>query len=501
MSLRPVSTCRKTEADQSSTAPTHTLSGRDDETESLTPAETSDITTPLVNYSKRPTDRFKFYPNISFVWILLVYYRIYHEDGAIPSKAPAAPGDPFLGRIKARSVPPPRRDTVKAVKLSIAKVEKIEIKDRPNTSLFLTPYSQSPMGDADKVTALNRTTGPGSTPQDPLAFVAKVSVPVSAFQFRGRGGLKSAGVPDTTPDSEIRYRTSIQHSPIFLFVLTSQLLWEVYYLLYDDNYEVPSKIAFDPEEPSLGRIRIDSVPPPHSAVTIKRCISRVERTPAIAYAQLFADLSCNTPLKEDHISFLRTDCPGLSRMNPMAIVQNLSIPDGRYVVKNRTADIYWNAGYNPIKNVVRIRRSSIEGAKECNFAQVNEHRLQLFKVQRIILFWSGTSHMMLMVTSSWHHRMLHPRGLVLRWLGLRFQFRGDWYQRIAHFSSQSDHNTFCGIICHTFFFSSLTSDLDPFSRNPRVSAAQPNLPEMDRSSLGVRIFCFWLTVMSIPVFR
>ena len=58
---------RKTEADQSSTAPTHTLAGRDDETESLTLAETSDITTPLVNYSKRPTDRFKFYPNISFV--------------------------------------------------------------------------------------------------------------------------------------------------------------------------------------------------------------------------------------------------------------------------------------------------------------------------------------------------------------------------------------------------------------------------------------------------
>ena len=300
--------------------------------------------------------------------------------------APAAPGDPFLGRIKARSVPPPHRDTVKAVKLSIAKVENIMIEDRLNTSLFLTPYSQSPMGDTDKVTALNRTTGPGSTPQDPLAFVAKISV--SPFQFIGRGGLKSAGVPDTTPDSEIRYRTSIQHSPTFLFVLTSQLelLWEVYYLLYADNYEVRSLIAFDPEEPSLGRIRIDSVPPPHSAVTIKRFISRVERTPAIAYAQLFADLSCNTPLNEDHISFLRTDCPGLSRMNPMAIVQNLSIPDGRYVVKNRTADIYWNAGYNPIKNVVRIWRSSIEGAKECNFAQVNEHRLQLFKVQRIILF-------------------------------------------------------------------------------------------------------------------
>ena len=287
--------------------------------------------------------------------------------------APAAPGDPFLGRIKARSVPPPHRDTAKTVKLSIAKVENIMIEDRLNTSLFLTPYSQSPMGDTDKVTALNRTTGPGSTPQDPLAFVAKISG--STFQYEG-----SAGVPDTTPDSEIRYRTSIQHSPTFLFVLTSQLLWEVYYLLYADNYEVPSKMAFDPEEPSLGRIRIDSVPPPHNAVTIKRCISRVERTPAIAYAQLFADLSCNTPLTEDYMSFLRTDCPGLSPMNPMAIVQvqNLSIPDGRYLVKNRTVDIFWSAGHNPINNVY-MWRGAIETAKESNFALVNEHRLQLFK--------------------------------------------------------------------------------------------------------------------------
>ena len=56
--------------------------------------------------------------------ILIVFYRIYAEDGAVPSKTPT-PGDPFLGRIKARSVPPPHRDTAKAVKLTIARVENI----------------------------------------------------------------------------------------------------------------------------------------------------------------------------------------------------------------------------------------------------------------------------------------------------------------------------------------------------------------------------------------
>ena len=151
-------------------------------------------------------------PHFSFAWILLVYYRIYAEDGAIPSKTSVASGDPFLGRINAISVPPPH--TIKAVKHSIAKVE--DIKDRTSTSLFLTPYSKSPMRDSNKVTILNRT-GLGSTPQEPLALVAKMSGSErSALESEERGGLVSAEEPYTTPP-EVRYRTSIQHSPTFSF--------------------------------------------------------------------------------------------------------------------------------------------------------------------------------------------------------------------------------------------------------------------------------------------
>jgi hypothetical protein len=143
---------------------------------------------------------------------LLVYYRIYAVDGAIPSKTPVTPGDPFLGRINAVSVPPPH--TANAVKRSIAKVE--NIKDRGSTSLFLTPYSQLPMGDTDKVAILNLT-GPGSMPQEPLALVAKMShYERRALESGGRDGLASAEELDTTPQ-EIRYRTSIQHSPAFSF--------------------------------------------------------------------------------------------------------------------------------------------------------------------------------------------------------------------------------------------------------------------------------------------
>ena len=143
--------------------------------------------------------------------ILLVYYRIYAEDGAIPSKTPTT-GYPFVGHIKARSVPPPH--TVKAVKHSIAKVE--GIKDPTTSGLFLTPCSQSPMGDADIVNIL-KGTGPGSSPQEPLALVAKMSdSDRSAMESGERAELASAESDTTSPD--IRYRMSNQHSLTFLFL-------------------------------------------------------------------------------------------------------------------------------------------------------------------------------------------------------------------------------------------------------------------------------------------
>ena len=133
----------------------------------------------------------------------------------------------------------------------------------------------------------------------------------------------------------------------------------MYYLLYADDWVVPSKVAFDEEEPFLGRIRCDSVAPPHTLASIKRHISRVEKTPGLANADLFANISSDAPLKEGNISIFGTDVPGLSPYEPMAIVQtpivqveSPLIPDGRYIIKNRAADIFWNSAHqNPMKVV------------------------------------------------------------------------------------------------------------------------------------------------------
>ena len=133
------------------------------------------------------------------------------------------------------------------------------------------------------------------------------------------------------------------------------MLGKVYYVLYADGYAMQSNVAFDSEEPSLGRIRVHSIAPPHSPTSIKQCISRAESNPAIqvAYAaDLFVDTSCETPLIEDHIS-LCTDGPGLSPDEPMAIVLTTPIlgPDGRYYIKNRAEDIFWSAENNIISTV------------------------------------------------------------------------------------------------------------------------------------------------------
>jgi hypothetical protein len=151
-------------------------------------------------------------------------------------------------------------------------------------------------------------------------------------------------------------------------------LGKVYYVVYADDYAVPSKVAFDPEEPSLGRIRADSVTPPQCPASIKRCISRVERNPAIASAaDLFADISCETPLG-GHIS-LNTDSRGMSPNEPMAIVLDPPIPgpeDGKYFIKNRAADIYWGAGHNPITTVY-FYHCTMEKAKRYVDTKVDEY--------------------------------------------------------------------------------------------------------------------------------
>ena len=78
--------------------------------------------------------------------------------------------------------------------------------DPTRISLFLTPYNQSPMADANKVTILNRTAGPGYTSQKPLALVAKMSDSERRVLESGREVGPSS---PNTPSPGIKYCMSI----------------------------------------------------------------------------------------------------------------------------------------------------------------------------------------------------------------------------------------------------------------------------------------------------
>ena len=174
----------------------------------------------------------------------------------------------------------------------------------------------------------------------------------------------------------------------------------MYYQIFAQYSVIPSKVPAG--EPSIGRIRGDSVAPPHNLASLKRRISRVEETPAIVNADFFAG---DDPLREGYISILGTDGPGLSEDEPMSILQTpvvqveSPIPEGRYGIKSRAVGFLWNsAGKNPIE-VIRFFNGYMQ-AKDMNDFQVRGI-LQLFKCSMDnSLFRSGTSRMILTVTSS-----------------------------------------------------------------------------------------------------
>ena len=130
-------------------------------------AFSEEINTSDPRYRKRNSSMHHTFPTNAF---FVVYYRVYTEDGAIPSKTPLNAGDPYLARILAKSVAPPH--TVSSLKRCLSKVESIV--NHRQTSLYLSTSSQTPMDDGHRLSLLNGS-GPGSIPQEPMALVVKSS--------------------------------------------------------------------------------------------------------------------------------------------------------------------------------------------------------------------------------------------------------------------------------------------------------------------------------------
>ena len=291
-----------------------------------------------------------------------VYYQVYANNSDVPSKVAFDEEEPSLGRIRCDSVASPH--TLASIKRHISRVE--ETPELANADLFADISSDAPLKEGNIL--ILGTDCPGLSPDEPMAIVQTPIVQVEIRIQDGRYAIKS-------PAADIFWNSAAR-------------------------------------DPTLGRIRGDSVAPPHSLASIKRHISRMEETPELANADLFADISSDAPLKEGNVSILSTDVPGLpvSPHDPMAVVQKpivqkplvqveIRIPDGRYAIKNRAADIFWNsAGRDPITVVFYFYNTQVQ-VKDNIYFQVRRI-LPLFKCSKDnSLFRSGTSHMILMVTS------------------------------------------------------------------------------------------------------
>ena len=94
----------------------------------------------------------------------------------------------------------------------------------------------------------------------------------------------------------------------------------VYYRVYKDSLAVRSMRPADINDPLVGRLNIDSIPPPHTATSIKRCISQLEGLDNWEEWQLFINILSESPMGNEHISLLTSDHPGSTPDDSIAIV-------------------------------------------------------------------------------------------------------------------------------------------------------------------------------------
>ncbi|KAJ7147827.1 hypothetical protein C8R43DRAFT_1009689 [Mycena crocata] len=244
-----------------------------------------------------------------------IHYRVYAPDGSLLSKSAGDSGRPFIGRIPARSVPPPH--TVASLKRCIVNAEKLSDLDGSRTSLYLTPDAQSALTPGSPARILGPGGVPGSTPETAYALVVLEEL-----------------TPNETADVD----------SLAAQVIPGEVPKYLYYHLFTRVGEEISKAAFDPDEPAKGRVDKIQVAPPYTAESIKRAISKIEGKRIWAYAELYAEIAAQAAtVDRAYIPLSRDDSPGSTFDKPLVIVQ----PERRPGLINRPIRVISNAGLNP----------------------------------------------------------------------------------------------------------------------------------------------------------
>ncbi|KAJ7663318.1 hypothetical protein DFH06DRAFT_1189982 [Mycena polygramma] len=260
-----------------------------------------------------------------------IYYRVYSMDGAIPSKTASDSASPFIGRILARSIPPPRK--VEQLKRCVAKAESISDPQGLRTILYQDQAARYAMNLGAKLTTND---GPGATPATALALLV-----ADDLTLEENAAVNAIDVTQNCERSEY-----------------------LYYQLYTWTGEDSSNTGFDSTEPSVGRLERFRIPPPLGPSSIKRTIAKAEEKRIYAYAALYEDVSADLTMVDGSVYPSISDgTAGSAKERPMVLVQperrqglynrpfkRIAITDGSHVPKigetGHTDGFYTAHGYH-----------------------------------------------------------------------------------------------------------------------------------------------------------
>nr|GAT43078.1 predicted protein [Mycena chlorophos] len=208
--------------------------------------------------------------------VAYVYYRLYAPDGPMLVKQPCVPGNSYIGRIAASSIPPPHiAETVKRRILANEgrKEDTTRIANQligVTASIFETVFEESA-----------------------LSAHAAVGIPgVSSGNWSLRGGVgrtaeSPVAVVFENNEADYFHRVAAQHGGLSpTSVKSSDYL---FYHLYTPDGEGVSKKPITTDKPAIGSIPKNFIPAPHFASSIRRCIAAQEDF-IYAGAKVFKDI-------------------------------------------------------------------------------------------------------------------------------------------------------------------------------------------------------------------
>ncbi|KAJ6457925.1 hypothetical protein C8R45DRAFT_1032314 [Mycena sanguinolenta] len=222
-----------------------------------------------------------------------VHYRVYCPDGAIPSKTAFNPRDPYVGRILARSVPPPHNAAT--LKRCFAKAENIAdpLWDERFHLYRDHDASSNLLPGAEQVVILGPAAD-GVTPDSAFALVLQTDL--------------SADEEAAVASIDLSCRR--EDEPKYL-----------YYRLFTQTREDSSKVSFNSNEPALGRVERILISPPRTPTCITRHIAKVERSPEYASSDFYENISAQKPThRRICLPLMRNNSVGLTEEEPIVLV-------------------------------------------------------------------------------------------------------------------------------------------------------------------------------------